>query len=314
MKIKENKTANIEKVIDKANKNRNNFIRRFFSNIKSKLIMVLTGRNNSDNNLSRKIESDNYSAQNELIFSKFEFDKYPDSMINVLLPEEIEEKLSMVDWSVWDVMVGTVRTKEQLEYNIENCCYYVPARFISDEHLPKYIALHEEDVETESGIKKYGEIISAHKVRRGKIPVSMRNTTNPNEYYYFFTISKWIDLPHKIIIVDTSRGKPEFTNKFLLEHCSKSYQLFEIASSAEYRLMFQINELFEKYKTADIYDNTVICRFNENVFIVISDDVIMIVNDIGDVISVITMNNYEKSLRKGFEKFKMVLKNMYVVR
>src|SRR5699024_3779474 len=74
------------------------------------------------------------------------------------LPRGIEEKLAKVDWSVKDVMVGTVRTAEQLQFNLDKNGYYVPAKYISDKQLPiKYIALLEEGLGGTSGIKRYGE-------------------------------------------------------------------------------------------------------------------------------------------------------------
>lgn len=44
-------------------------------------------------------------------------------------------------------MVGTVRTAEQLQFNIDKQGYYVPAKYITDDLLPiRYIALHEEAI------------------------------------------------------------------------------------------------------------------------------------------------------------------------
>ena len=37
-----------------------------------------------------------------------------------------------IDWSVKNVMVGTVRTAEQLQFSLDRCGYYVPAEHIAD--------------------------------------------------------------------------------------------------------------------------------------------------------------------------------------
>jgi ABC-type transport system involved in cytochrome bd biosynthesis fused ATPase/permease subunit len=48
-----------------------------------------------------------------------------------------------------------------------------------------------------------------------------------------------------ITIKDTNRT-PRLTNKFLLDNCSESYQLFNISSEAEYRLVMELNTAFDK--------------------------------------------------------------------
>ena len=57
------------------------------------------------------------------------------------LPRGIEERLARVDWSVKDVMVGTVRTADQLQFSLDKRGYYVPAKYISDDIYPLGISL-----------------------------------------------------------------------------------------------------------------------------------------------------------------------------
>ena len=73
----------------------------------------------------------------------------------------------------------------------------------------KYIALHEEGLGNTSGIKRYGEVLTAQKIKRGRIPVTMRPGANPEELYYYFAVRKWIDLPQAIEIRDSFKGKPQ---------------------------------------------------------------------------------------------------------
>lgn len=184
------------------------------------------------------------------IFSKLftaiknQFTKFilkPAAKKSMILPDCSASSAS-IDWSVKDVMVGTVRTAEQLQFSLDQCGYYVPAAHIAPEQLPvKYIALHEEGVGGTPGIKRYGEVVAVKEVKRGKIPVTMRPRTNPDAVYYYFSVKAWTDLPRPIEIKDSFRGKPQFTNKFLLDHCTKSYQLFAISSEEEYRLMTAIH-------------------------------------------------------------------------
>lgn len=224
------------------------------------------------------------------------------------LPRGIEANLAKVDWSVRDVMVGTVRTPEQLQFNIEKQGYYVPAKYITDDLLPiRYIALHEEALGNESGIKRFGEVLTAQKIKRGRIPVTMRPGANPEEIYYYFTIRKWIDLPQIIEIKDSFRGKPQFTNKFLLDHCTKSYQLFAISSEEEYRLMVEINKAFDNLLATTSDDNTAVYRVNDTHAVIVADGYFTITNDSGDILDKITVSSFAKSPRAGFKKIKKAI-------
>ena len=221
------------------------------------------------------------------------------------LPRGIEEKLAKVDWSVKDVMVGTVRTPEQLQFNLDKRGYYVPARYISEQQLPiKYIALHEEGVGDSSGIQRYGEVLTAQKLKRGKIPVTMRPGANPEEIYYYFTVRKWTDLPQVIEIRDSFRGKPQFTNKFLLDHCTKSYQLFAISSQEEYRLMAEINKAFSNLSATASEDSTAVYRINDTHAVIVDESFFTITNSDGSILDRIPISSFAKSPRACFNKIK----------
>ena len=221
------------------------------------------------------------------------------------LPRGIEEKLAKVDWSVKDVMVGTVRTAEQLQFNIEKQGYYVPAKHITDKQLPiRYIALHEEGLGNESGIRRFGEVLTAQKIKRGRIPVTMRPGANPEEIYYYFMVREWIKLPQTIAIKDSFRGKPQFTNKFLLDHCTKSYQLFAISSEEEYRLMVEINKAFDNLSATTADDSTAVYRINDQRAVIVADGYFTITNDAGDILDKISVSSFAKSPRTGFRKIK----------
>lgn len=224
------------------------------------------------------------------------------------LPRGIEEKLAKVDWSVKNVMVGTVRTAEQLQFNIEKQGYYVPAKYISDKQLPiRYIALHEEGLRNESGIRRFGEVLTAQRIKRGRIPVTMRPSANPEEVYYYFTVREWIDLPQTIAIKDSFRGRPQFTNKFLLDHCTKSYQLFAISSEEEYRLMVEINKAFDNLSATTSDDSTAVYRINDQHAVIVADGYFTITNDAGDILDKISVSSFAKSPRAGFRKIKKAI-------
>ena len=224
------------------------------------------------------------------------------------LPRGIEEKLAKVDWSVKDVMVGTVRTAEQLQFSLEKRGYYVPAKYISDDNLPiRYIALYEKDLGGESGIKRFGEVLTTQKFKRSRIPVTMRPGTDPEELYYYFTVRKWEPLPRVIGLQDTAKGRPQFTNKFLLDHCTKSYQLFAISSEEEYRLMTEINKAFEVMSASTADNNAAVYRIKDNRSVIVADGHFTITSDAGEIIDSIAISSFARNPRAGFRKIKRTI-------
>lgn len=160
----------------------------------------------------------------------------------VILPKE-----DPISWDKADAMVGTVRSWEQLSYNLSHKCYYVPGRFLSEARFPiRYIALHQRDAEEIPCILYIGEVETTETLPRGRIPVSMRRVTDPEESYYFFRVKEWKHLPHRIEIQDTPWGKPLFTHLFLLEHCKVSWELFALTSVEDYRLLESVHALLGK--------------------------------------------------------------------
>lgn len=243
----------------------------------------------------------------ESLLSELIADSAESALERASLPRGIEEKLAKVDWSYRDVMVGTVRTQEQLRYNIEKKCYYAPARYISDDKLPlRYIALYESDIGTESGIRLYGEILTTSKVYRKNIPVPMRKGANPDEVYYFFRIRNWEKLESVIELQDSQKGRPQFTNKFLLDNCKKSYQLFSISSEEEYRLMVEITKAF---KNIDAYTNneSAVYNINNTHSVIISDGKFIISNENGEIIEDISIKDFSRMPRAYFNKIKKVI-------
>ena len=147
-----------------------------------------------------------------------------------------DEELAAVDFTRLNVLVGTVRSDAQFDYCLSSNTYYIPAKTVAPADLPvSVIALYEEGLTRRAGIKRYGRVTDTRVVKRSDIPVPM-SRPNPDEAYYLFFVADWIYLEHPIAIQDTARGKPMFTNEFLLTHCRRSYQLLAIRSPEAYRL------------------------------------------------------------------------------
>ncbi len=220
-----------------------------------------------------------------------------------LLTDREEAELAQVDWSAKDVMVGAVRTKEQLRFNLKHRGYYVPARFMPQECLSiRYIALHEQDVDGKEGICRFSRVLSLEKRARGEIPVTMRPGADPTESYWYFTVQKWRQLPRPILIRGTSRGKPIFTNLFLLEHCTGSWQLLAINSPEEYRLLRVMDRAYSELPKAGGY------RLDENRRLLVADGYFTVVDGQSEVLEQIAVASIEGNPAAAFCRLRDLLR------
>lgn len=182
-------------------------------------------------------------------------------------------ELGAVDFTRMDVLIGTVRSDEQFDYCMESRSYYVPAKTVTPADLPvTVIALYEEGLTRRGGIKRYGRVTDTRVVKRSDIPVPM-SRPNPDEAYYLFSVADWVYLEHPIAIQDTARGKPMFTNEFLLTHCRRSYQLLVIRSPEAYRLCALLCSLAEADTAAPIFR-----RVGERHLLTLTDGILRLLN------------------------------------
>lgn len=203
-----------------------------------------------------------------------------------------------------NAMVGTVRNREQLLYNLSHNCYYVPARFIPQNQAPvAYIALHERDEADIPCIIRIGRVKAMERVERRTIPVTMRKETDPKELYCYYTVEEWNALPHRILIRDTARGRPLFTDKFLLEHCHVSYELFVISSQEDYRLLEGIYTLLELRG-----EDFPVCNITETRRLSLHNDMLVLTTQKGDPLGRVSLKAYKDSPRSSFLYLKKHLK------
>ncbi len=211
------------------------------------------------------------------------------------------------EFTVWDVMVGTVRDAQQLEFIIRNNSYYVPAHFITIDRLPiRYIALHEQGVGSEPGIHRYGEVIASQKLKRSRIPVPL-NRNNGDEIYYYFKVRCWMKLSPPISIRDTHRGPPQFTSKHLLDSCSQSYQLFSVTSENDYQLMTAINKAFDEIRESGIKEFSSVYPINDDYTLNVCESSISIMNSENETLEKISVGSFFFRPNDGFKRFKNVI-------
>lgn len=163
----------------------------------------------------------------------------PDSAFErATLPKGIEAKLAKVDWSKRDVLVGTLKNKEQLDICLEHKFYHIPASRIEEDNLPiHYVAIYQTKAlfGTEAKIEYYGEVKSTKLVKRSEIKEIYKNS---NELYYRFDIKSWKKLDRPI--EPKERGFVSvLTNLFLLKHSSQVPELL-LQSEEEYRFYTEL--------------------------------------------------------------------------
>ena len=160
----------------------------------------------------------------------------------ISLPVGVEEKLTRVDWSKRDVLIGTFRSSAQFEKCFNGRFYFVPERQIGRSRLPiHYIALYQTNSKFSNNgeIRYYGEVIGLTKVKRRSITEVPMTRNNPDEIYYKIYVNEWQDISKS-----NESGKPiypkesgfvvDFTNMFLLQH-SEIVPELQFKTEEEYR-------------------------------------------------------------------------------
>lgn len=202
-----------------------------------------------------------------------------------------DEELSAVDFSLRDVLIGTVRSDAQFDFTLTSLSYYAPVKTVPPHDLPvRHIALYEEGLTRRAGIKRYGEVTETRVVRRDEIPVPM-SRSNGDEAYYLFTVRSWEYLEHPIAIEGTSRGRPAFTSRFLLTHARRSYQLLCLHSAAEYRLLQVLCRVYSQAMAEDSRD--IFRRIGEEYVISAAEGTLSLIHARGEILFRSSLRDFE---------------------
>lgn len=166
----------------------------------------------------------------------------PDSAFErTTLPRGIEDKLSKIDWDKRDVLIASLRNKEQLDICLNSKFYHIPVSKIKDYSLPiHYIAIYQSIsvFGKTAGIRYYGEVVKTTIVKRCEIQEIPKES---NDLYYRFDIKDWKELTIALAAKEI-REFPFFSNIFLLQHCLDVPDLL-IRSEEEYRLYTELRRL-----------------------------------------------------------------------
>ncbi|HBN84059.1 MAG TPA: hypothetical protein DDZ89_09465, partial [Clostridiales bacterium] len=183
------------------------------------------------------------------------------------LPRGIEEKLAKTDWSVRDVLVGTLSSKEQLNTCLEHKFYHLPTKHINETNFPiRYVAIYQSGRKfgADSGLQYYGEVTKCIPVKRYEI---IEIPKDSDEMYYRFEIKMWKKLAKPIAQKEVSFVK-HFTNIFLIEHSTEMPELW-LGSEEQYRLY---TELKRAVNSTIINDDSYDLGFKFNNSLVLFED------------------------------------------
>ncbi len=172
------------------------------------------------------------------------------------LPRGIEEKLAKVDWSVRDVLVGSMSRSEQLAVCLWNRFYHIPEKRLKRTSFPiRYIALYQSKnlFGEQAGIRYYGEVVSWTCVPRKEI---RELPSGKEDLYYRFEVREWKTLSKAIAPKEVGLVC-FFTNLFLLEHSALVPEL-KLKSEEEFRLY---SELKRALNSTEINDSDTDIRF-----------------------------------------------------
>lgn len=163
------------------------------------------------------------------------------------LPRGIEEKLKKVDWNRKDVLIGTLRIKQQLEVCLQHKFYYLPATHLKDENLPiKYVALYQSKAQfgNEAQIAYYGEVKRIQKCRRNEITEIPTSPEREDREYYRIEIREWHTLARPIQVQERGLYTSAYTNEFLLRNAETISELF-LKSEDEYRFLTELKRFVQ---------------------------------------------------------------------
>ena len=167
-------------------------------------------------------------------------------MIEISLPEELLDELQKCDFSDYDTLVGAMRSPRQLGVSLKRKFYHIPAFYVEEYPIPKYIALYQSQRmfgDEVSGIKYYGEVRKCTPLRRSKIREIPKDSS---ELYYKFRVKSWKRLDFSLSSGELGFVRL-FTNIFLLKNVDDTSAL-TISDSYEFKLYKLLKSANSKIK------------------------------------------------------------------
>lgn len=138
------------------------------------------------------------------------------------------DKISQ-DFAVRNVMIGVLRNRKQLDYNIKYKFYHIPEEWVLKSRFPiKYVALYQAPrlfKREDTGVYVYGKVIKIELVERSLIHQIPTNQ-NPKKLYYKFYVEEWLPLKRAILPGNIVPDVSVFTSEYQFFNASDVSELF----------------------------------------------------------------------------------------
>ncbi|MFD3157931.1 DUF2357 domain-containing protein [Haloimpatiens sp. FM7330] len=157
-----------------------------------------------------------------------------------------------------NVLVGSLKNREQLEVNLKSKFYHTKMSNINLlEHNIKYIALAQskKNFKQEAGIVYYGKVKKIKQVKRYEIRKLPKYT---EEDYYIFEVDKWDKLSQKIEVKGYQVRKIMYTTEYLLFNAETVTDLC-IKTKEEFRLWKELYRIEKKVRLINSNKNLSEC-------------------------------------------------------
>ena len=196
-----------------------------------------------------------------------------------------------------EVLVGTLRDRNQFNISLNHKFYHIPKNQINlSKHNIRYIALAQSKkvFQEEAGILWYGKVKSIEPVKRSDITEIPKDS---DDIYYRFEIEEWIKLPRKIEVTGYQVRSFSYTSFYLLTHAETVSEIC-IKSREEFRLWKELKRYDRNLRVDE--EGKVESFVLGNTAYVINDDEIRAINKGKD--KTIRKKDFEKSPVKSLKK------------
>ncbi len=204
------------------------------------------------------------------------------------------------DYKNRNVLVGSLRNKEQLERNISHNFYHTKKSNVDIvKNKIEYIALAQSKkiFGEDAGITYYGKVKSIEEVRRCDI---REIESKSEDLYYKFNIENWLKLDKKIEVKGYQVIRVMYTTEYLLKNADIVTELC-IKEKEEFRIWKELKRAFTKIDTnVDIGNKNLEVESNvkqirvRNTYVIIELDQIKIIKD-NEVVTVNKVDFRNKS-------------------
>jgi len=226
-------------------------------------------------------------------------------------PIGLDEYIENIDFGERNVLVGTLRNKEQFDICVSNKMYYIPYEKVRKNILAiRYVALYQSKKEfgEQAGITYFGKIKYWKVVQRKEISQIPRDDS---KLYVLFEVEDWQKMS-KTIEPGRYGVRSHFYTTLKLMNIAKTLPELWISSKDEYRLYLELKRVADKLEIKET-EHTTISNKETPIEFMIQNAIISINSDkidisVGDKIESIEKKEFIAKPRTVIKRLKNVLK------